>query len=40
MFGFAVSRTPQPALFVVDGPPALTAKCQRCGEYLERVPSG
>ena len=40
IFGYAESRTRQPALFDMDGPPALTAKCQRCGEYLERTPSG
>jgi hypothetical protein len=40
MFGYAETRARQAALFDVDGPPALTAKCQRCGEYLERTPSG
>jgi hypothetical protein len=39
MFGFADTRTRQPVLFDTDGPPALTAKCQRCGAYLKRTPS-
>ena len=30
----------QGQLFDTDGPPALTAKCRECGEYLERTPSG
>ncbi|HEX4590307.1 MAG TPA: hypothetical protein VH120_10290 [Gemmataceae bacterium] len=40
MFGYADARTRQPVLFDTDGPPALIAKCQRCGEYLERTRSG
>ena len=30
----------QPTLFDTDGPPAVTATCRECGEYLERTPSG
>jgi hypothetical protein len=40
MFGYADCRTRQPALFDTDGPPALTAQCEQCGEYPERTPSG
>jgi hypothetical protein len=40
MFGYADTRTGQPALFDTDGPPALTSRCEQCGEYLERTPSG
>jgi hypothetical protein len=39
MFGYAIARTRQPALFDTEGPPAVTAKCPRCGRYLERTPS-
>src|SRR5262245_1873555 len=39
MFGYAVSRTRQPALFDTGGPPAVTAMCDQCGEFLERTPS-
>jgi hypothetical protein len=30
----------QGQLFDTDGPPAVTATCRQCGEYLERTPSG
>jgi hypothetical protein len=30
----------QPELFTADGPPAVTATCRQCGEYLEWTPSG
>jgi hypothetical protein len=40
LFGYADTRTRQPALFDTDGPPALTATCELCGAHLERTPSG
>ena len=32
--------TRQPELFTADGPPAVTAKCQQCGQFLEWTPCG
>jgi hypothetical protein len=36
----ARAMTCQAQLFDTDGPPAVTAQCAQCGEYLERTPSG
>jgi hypothetical protein len=36
----ARSLARQGQLFDTDGPPAVTATCRECGDYLERTPSG
>jgi hypothetical protein len=36
VFDYADTRTDRPTLFDIEGPAAVTARCEQCGEYLER----